>query len=295
MDDSKVPGCSRGAVIMRRLRIVTAVLTASLALGTAACSPAGTATTGAPSQQTPGGARTAAQGAVTSQTPESGPVVQVAAVGEMVEVYDNIRVGVSGGKLVNGGKSLALQCFADAPDTTEIISFTLEDSQGGSYTENYDVSDEYSSLMTTGEGLGWISFFDGGKPLASLKDVPLDGLALVIEVDSERDERVVLAKTRISLTGLDTLRADNAVTKAAAAASAAEAHRIDSSTVTMGEYKQVKRGMTLKQVRAIVGFAGKESARSGGFVIYDWANYDGSNVSVTFYGGRVRSKAQAGL
>jgi hypothetical protein len=69
----------------------------------------------------------------------------------------------------------------------------------------------------------------------------------------------------------------------------------DQSTVEYSEYKQVRNGMSLKQVRKIIGFGGKESVSSGSYKIVDWANDDGSNMSVTFRNGRVVSKAQAGL
>lgn len=69
--------------------------------------------------------------------------------------------------------------------------------------------------------------------------------------------------------------------------------------VTLGEYNQIREGMSYEDVRRIIGASGEELSRSNiaGYitVMYSWANSDGSNMNAMFQNNRLISKAQLGL
>jgi fused signal recognition particle receptor len=69
--------------------------------------------------------------------------------------------------------------------------------------------------------------------------------------------------------------------------------------ITQEKYHKVETGMTYNEVHNIVGAHGEELSRVefGGVTTacISWMNDDGSNMLLTFQGGRVVSKAQAGL
>lgn len=69
-------------------------------------------------------------------------------------------------------------------------------------------------------------------------------------------------------------------------------------TLTM--FNQIKTGMTYDLVKKICKEDGKKSASSSDndvetYALYMWSNEDGSNMSITFREGKVKSKTQAGL
>jgi hypothetical protein len=68
--------------------------------------------------------------------------------------------------------------------------------------------------------------------------------------------------------------------------------------LSMSQYEAIKTGMSLKEVEAIVGSPGKEtfSSEIGGIktAAYIWQG-GASNLTVTFQGDRVTSKAQFNL
>jgi uncharacterized repeat protein (TIGR02543 family) len=72
-------------------------------------------------------------------------------------------------------------------------------------------------------------------------------------------------------------------------------------TISKKEYKRVKKGMTLKQVRFLIGGKGKleSSSSSGGYKVkmYSWKGNGsiGSNAVIMFTNGKMDTKAQAGL
>jgi hypothetical protein len=72
-----------------------------------------------------------------------------------------------------------------------------------------------------------------------------------------------------------------------------------SPRVTKAKYDSVAKGMSYREVRDVIGFAGEEMSRStvGGIetVMYSWANPDGSNMNATFQDDRMEMKAQFGL
>lgn len=76
--------------------------------------------------------------------------------------------------------------------------------------------------------------------------------------------------------------------------SASEADRI-----TLAEFNQIQKGMTIRQVEEIIGAPGKLIAQSKiGSVngeVYSWKNPHGSNAIIEFKNDRVVAKAQAGL
>ncbi|MCE5197741.1 MAG: hypothetical protein ABFD54_12825 [Armatimonadota bacterium] len=73
----------------------------------------------------------------------------------------------------------------------------------------------------------------------------------------------------------------------------------EEKVVTIGEYNQVRTGMTTGEVESIVGSSGEEAASGGDCEnhcrIVSWQNSDGSNMIVTFQNGAVSDKAQSGL
>jgi hypothetical protein len=72
-----------------------------------------------------------------------------------------------------------------------------------------------------------------------------------------------------------------------------------SSLVTRRKYYKISTGMTYDEVREIMHVNGEEMSRvnlgDGESVLIVWKNRDGGNITVTFYNGRVQSKAQVGL
>ncbi len=76
--------------------------------------------------------------------------------------------------------------------------------------------------------------------------------------------------------------------------------------VTFNEYQKIKNGMSYREVVTIIGEEGEEvsSNRMEGIpgvmssistVMYQWANWDGSNMNAMFQNDRLMQKAQAGL
>jgi hypothetical protein len=70
-------------------------------------------------------------------------------------------------------------------------------------------------------------------------------------------------------------------------------------TVTIGEYDQIRTGMSISRVQSVIGDSGEEISSGGNSEYYfkalSWQNSDGSNVVVNFDNGFVSSKSQAGL
>lgn len=69
--------------------------------------------------------------------------------------------------------------------------------------------------------------------------------------------------------------------------------------VTLGEYEQIREGMTYQEVSGVIGAAGQELSRSdvAGYatVMYSWSNENGSNMNAMFQNGKLVNKAQYGL
>lgn len=65
--------------------------------------------------------------------------------------------------------------------------------------------------------------------------------------------------------------------------------------VTMDKYNKINNGMTYDQVKSILGdgqLASQSLIMNIKDEIYSWINADGSNMNVTFQGGKVDTKAQ---
>ncbi len=80
----------------------------------------------------------------------------------------------------------------------------------------------------------------------------------------------------------------------------AEVKKADDTRITLEKYNQVKAGMTYDQVFAILKVHGEELSRvsipgTPETVLFAWKNWDGTNMNVTFQGGKVTTKAQFGL
>lgn len=69
--------------------------------------------------------------------------------------------------------------------------------------------------------------------------------------------------------------------------------------VTLAAFNRIRAGMTLAEVREIIGFDGKQLAESDllntHHEIWSWQNDDGSNMNVQFMDGKSHTKAQFGL
>lgn len=77
---------------------------------------------------------------------------------------------------------------------------------------------------------------------------------------------------------------------------------LDDTIVTKEEFDAVESGMTYEEVVEIIGFEGELNSQAdigmgSKYIteIYSWSNLFGSNMNVTFQGGKVISKAQFGL
>jgi hypothetical protein len=72
-----------------------------------------------------------------------------------------------------------------------------------------------------------------------------------------------------------------------------------SPVVTKAKYDQILEGMSYEQVKAVIGKPGEELSRSdlAGYktILYQWMNYNGSNMNAMFQNGRLIQKAQFGL
>jgi hypothetical protein len=64
--------------------------------------------------------------------------------------------------------------------------------------------------------------------------------------------------------------------------------------ITLAKFDQVRPGMTLAEVEAILGKGQTQGASLGGG-LYTWKNEDGSSMNVSIMDGRVIGKAQWGL
>lgn len=60
------------------------------------------------------------------------------------------------------------------------------------------------------------------------------------------------------------------------------------------EYEQIKVGMTITDVRSILG-RGTEVSSSATTATYVWKNLDGLKINITLEGDKVKSKEQSGL
>lgn len=93
-------------------------------------------------------------------------------------------------------------------------------------------------------------------------------------------------------------------------AKAAEMYRQEAqkyiAKITYEKYKQINSGMSYQQVCSIIGFSGKECARSSmagisgvmdsvETVMFEWHNSDGSNMNAIFQNDQLTQKAQSGL
>ena len=200
-------------------------------------------------------------------------------------------MGVIGAKLVDN--ELAVRIYVkstiDGADLSDFGSanFRVVNTDGSSYAGDIapgDLADLDTSTLVSLEGdestNGWIGF-------------PVNGATdqLVLVVDSPSG-----GSATVSLDGATHAPPKNPAAKALVADKKAEEAAYEASTVTMNDYHRVKHGMSLRAVQKILGYKGEEVSSSGGFSMRSWSNdFDGSNMIVTFYHGRVQSKAQAGL
>lgn len=75
---------------------------------------------------------------------------------------------------------------------------------------------------------------------------------------------------------------------------------VDTSAITLAKYEQVEMGMTLEQVKGILGDSYEEMSRvempnAPVTAVYMWANNTGDNATITFQDDKVSAKAQFGL
>ena len=72
---------------------------------------------------------------------------------------------------------------------------------------------------------------------------------------------------------------------------------LNGSKITYDEYKQIKDGMSYKEVCKIIGGEGELLSSYGDAEVYKWEGVGslGANAIVTFYDGEVMTKAQSGL
>ena len=59
---------------------------------------------------------------------------------------------------------------------------------------------------------------------------------------------------------------------------------------TLAKYDEVQVGMTLDQVRGILGVGPTDGLAATGSASFEWENGDNSGITVGFLNGRVRSK-----
>jgi hypothetical protein len=75
--------------------------------------------------------------------------------------------------------------------------------------------------------------------------------------------------------------------------------RVEPPVVTMADYRVIKKGMSYKTVRGIIGADGVEISRSElagtTTIMYSWKNPNGSNMNAMFQDGALVTKAQFGL
>lgn len=68
--------------------------------------------------------------------------------------------------------------------------------------------------------------------------------------------------------------------------------------VTLDKYNQIKEGMTVEEVKGILG-EGQETSYTEmvgtKIEMYSWINFDGANMNATFQDGKMNMKAQFGL
>lgn len=210
---------------------------------------------------------------------------------------DSYDIAVAGGKFIKIGKTkyvaLKIYVLSDGLDMMDIESdMEVEDEFGESH-ENSDMAlqkahlqplDTLSYVLEEGESTGgWVAF--KVSPKAKILTLNVGGISDVSDS----------APISIALAGFQDVPAGSDVAKMYAKAAKTGGARADAAELTMSEYKQVKHGMSLKQVNKIVGFKGDELSRYGSYAAYSWQNEDGSNMMVSFHGNREYSKAQAGL
>jgi hypothetical protein len=73
----------------------------------------------------------------------------------------------------------------------------------------------------------------------------------------------------------------------------------DSSEITMAQYRQIKNGMSYKEVKEIIGREGTEVSSSGDgkykVESYKWEGEDFKFINIVLMGDKVTSKVQANL
>lgn len=79
----------------------------------------------------------------------------------------------------------------------------------------------------------------------------------------------------------------------------AKPSRSRSYTVTRAEFEQLETGMSYQEAVEVIGAEGEEISRSEVMgtktVMYQWTNYDASNMNAMFQNGKLIQKAQFGL
>jgi hypothetical protein len=236
------------------------------------------------------------QNAVASSTAEPEPLVPQ--IGEVVSFTlaggktGTVQLGRSkpiGDESTLTGYYLQVQIHNTGSEPIATGDWSFDGDYG--VTDDSDYADDIAPLQLpdelkpSGTAAGWIiveSTDDSSDPTTLTLDTGSDGV-------------IRFAMTKLPSGGVEIPGLDANLNGRAKRAKAVADAEYDSSTVDYAEYKAIHNGMTVKQVRRTIGFDGKESASSGGYRIIDWANDDGSNMSVTFRNGAVVSKAQAGL
>jgi len=220
------------------------------------------------------------------------------AVGEIISC-NSYDIAVAGGKFIKQGNSTYIALKIYVLSTGDYVTYiegdmAVEDEFGESHEmsdgalekAHLQALDTLSYAMEDGESTGgWVAF----KVNPKAKNLTLT-VAAGDSLDDSTDEDL-----RIPLTGFRDVPPNGNVAKTYAKAAKIGGARADAAELTMSEYKQVKRGMSLKSVNAIVGFKGDELSRYGSYSSYSWQNEDGSNMIVSFRNNREYMKAQAGL
>jgi hypothetical protein len=281
-DDATGPDAPRVESMRRRAGIVLVVLAAFVVFGSAY----GAFNNKQPDAVSSVPAVPVAPAAPTPATPATGPIH---AVGDVVDADGN-KIGVISAKIVD--QTLAVRLYvkstAEGADLSSFddSNFMVVNTDGASYAGEIAPGD-LPDLDTSGLGVlddftdGWVGFPVNGA---------IDQLTLVVRSPAGGSD------LSISLAGATHASSKNAAATALSRDTKAAAAAYEAATVTMNDYRRVKNGMSLRAVQKILGYKGEEVSSSGAFTMWSWSNdFDGSNMIVTFYHGRVQSKAQAGL